>query len=834
MKKLAIIIMMILCVTCVFTACNFTQTTYTIQSEKSSYTVTIGEQVDLTSYFTITSATGENIPVTSDMIDAPNADFTKAGVFIVVCSYQGVSKSIIVRVEEPHSHVFEDATCTEPKTCSCGATEGEALGHTEPNIYGKCERCGTQLEDVGQTLPLFEILATYQDYNAWNFCLSYDLDSDKDDIDAKYAYTYIYYYEGENFYYRDAQNDFVDYVVYGQEDTLYYLDNLDGTYTKISYNDDFDTFAHYFSYVDWVDLAKLSGNSFNKNGDHYSAVDAAKTGADVLGELIDCVFVQFDLYISNNQISKIVAVEQDNNLNATFTYTIEITQYNTIIVDVSNLVLTDETPTHKCESVCQTCGGCLDENCTERVCEQKCNCNQGGTVTPPSGNVMPEQTFDPNNHINNDDILYDAVTDYEEKQNVLPSTGLLSQGTYNVLVVPVEFSDDRFINQELTDLGNAFNNQSAPGWESVNSYYKTSSYGKLDITFDIADKVTLNYTYSHFDGGSDHGENILKLALDELDASGFDFSKYDYDSNGVVDGVYIIYSAPIDYYSNDSYYWAYVNWAQNELVYDNLDVYTYLFASVDFMYEDVETSGSDYAIDGLVLNASTYIHETGHMLGLDDYYDYAPNTGSDKGLGCADMMDYTVGDHNAYSKLMLGWVNPTVVTQTQTVTINAFESSGDFIIVLLDYNGTYFSEYLIIDLYSATGLNEMHANVEGSYLYGGTSFGARIYHVDSTIANPHADEYESFTDNNNSMSSDALLQLIEADGDKNFESDKEYYQGQYYYYASADDLWQTGDVFSDIQPNYTRHDGKQVNFDISFDSVTAESATITITFDNNN
>ncbi len=29
-----------------------------------------------------------------------------------------------------HTHTFSDATCTAPKTCECGATEGEALGHT--------------------------------------------------------------------------------------------------------------------------------------------------------------------------------------------------------------------------------------------------------------------------------------------------------------------------------------------------------------------------------------------------------------------------------------------------------------------------------------------------------------------------------------------------------------------------------------------------------------------------------------------------------------------------------------------------------------------------------
>ena len=31
--------------------------------------------------------------------------------------------------EPPHTHSFSAATCTAPKTCSCGATEGEANGH---------------------------------------------------------------------------------------------------------------------------------------------------------------------------------------------------------------------------------------------------------------------------------------------------------------------------------------------------------------------------------------------------------------------------------------------------------------------------------------------------------------------------------------------------------------------------------------------------------------------------------------------------------------------------------------------------------------------------------
>lgn len=45
-----------------------------------------------------------------------------------------------------HTHLYSDATCTEPARCSCGATEGSALGHrfteatcTAPEI---CQVCG--------------------------------------------------------------------------------------------------------------------------------------------------------------------------------------------------------------------------------------------------------------------------------------------------------------------------------------------------------------------------------------------------------------------------------------------------------------------------------------------------------------------------------------------------------------------------------------------------------------------------------------------------------------------------------------------------------------------
>ena len=56
------------------------------------------------------------------------------------CTYKN-NKNLYVVID---AHTWTDATCTAPKTCSaCGATEGEALGHSY--FYAcdvRCQVCG--------------------------------------------------------------------------------------------------------------------------------------------------------------------------------------------------------------------------------------------------------------------------------------------------------------------------------------------------------------------------------------------------------------------------------------------------------------------------------------------------------------------------------------------------------------------------------------------------------------------------------------------------------------------------------------------------------------------
>ena len=452
------------------------------------------------------------------------------------------------------------------------------------------------------------------------------------------------------------------------------------------------------------------------------------------------------------------------------------------------------------------------------------------------GNVMPSQSYDEQTF--DDSRLQDKLMGYE---NVV---GLPSQGTYDCLVVPVQFSDTAAITSaDLNKLNLAFNGGGDDtGWQSVNTYYSASSYGKLNVSFDIAgynlagvnsvytaqhnSSYYANYNETVSDGDyqyTEYGSDALFREVLAWLEGRIDLTQYDSNGDGCIDAVYLIYSADVDY-SADSFYWAYVTWYMGAEQYDGRDAYYYLFAGFDFMDEDADSAdGFEYngKIDGLQINSSTYIHETGHLLGLDDYYDYYPDSGSDEGVGGADMMDYTVGDHSAYSKIMLGWTTPQIVTQNGTFTLSPFAESGDCLLIMLNFDNSYFSEYLLIDFYTATGLNQMHAMQPDSLLYGGAQKGVRIYHVTGWANNPYSDEYGSFTDCNNSLTSEPLLKLVEADGETKFRSTNGY--------AAASDLWQAGGSLSAVF-YYCRNDGKAVNFDVKVESITNQSAMVTVTF----
>lgn len=334
---------------------------------------------------------------------------------------------------------------------------------------------------------------------------------------------------------------------------------------------------------------------------------------------------------------------------------------------------------------------------------------------------------------------------------------LNSIGEQKVLVVPVSFSDYRCTvsacEERRGDLQKAFFGSSEEtGWESVSSYFYKSSYGKLTITGEVTPFYEAPYTANGFDALTrttgvypEYFIPTWQLA-DEVIAwyktlPEANIAQYDQNGDGYVDALYMIYNNPNRYEANyskgsASQFWAYVYWNYgNYEAWDNVETpdsndalpMTYSFNSYDFMFDGYGSTQID---------AHTYIHETGHILGLNDYYTYTANDwGAAGGL---EMQDYNIMDHNPYSKFLLQWANPIVIDGTKEVTtieLNPFQENGDFILVNDEWNGSALDEYLALEFYTPTGLNEKDALAPypGNNIQGFTESGIKLYHIDSRI-----------------------------------------------------------------------------------------------------
>ena len=451
---------------------------------------------------------------------------------------------------------------------------------------------------------------------------------------------------------------------------------------------------------------------------------------------------------------------------------------------------------------------------------------------------------------------------YHEYSNVYPYNfkHTPASGDTNVLVLPVAFKDSKGDTLKvLTDLNKAFNGTGKDtGWESVSSYFKKSSYNTFTPTFEIASEwIQLDYTTKQVGQSNEQTTiSIVKEAVEKFKKSyDGDFTKFDKDENGYIDSVFVIYASNnysvLGDYSQDNL-WAYCFSIQD----DNPDLNSpnpnmFVWAAYDFMYSDGNGSS---LID---IDAHTYIHEFGHSLGLDDYYDY--NNGRTSPAGCFDMQDMNVGDHNSFSKFALGWSKPYVVYGNSeiTITTSAENKNQSIIIPTGGYEGwnkSPFDEYLLLELYSDSGVANFDANNKtySGYPTGLTDTGIKLYHVDARLyehgirngaltnrgyENGINSNYYYTVAANNTSGGDYqttiteaknfdLLHLISASGSDRFARNN---------MVNNNDLFKEGDSFSMTNfssyfPNKGKmNDNSELNISFTIKELTETSATIVFT-----
>ncbi len=323
--------------------------------------------------------------------------------------------------------------------------------------------------------------------------------------------------------------------------------------------------------------------------------------------------------------------------------------------------------------------------------------------------------------------------------------GCPTVGNPKVLVIPVEFKDATAKSKgyKLSNIRRAFTGGAGEtDYYSVDEYYKLSSYGQLDLDITILDEWFMPQNRSSYykDATMDYyGEEInigdqliLNEALDYLDER-MDLSEFDSDGNGIIDAVVMINTLNVD--DDQDFHWAYRYWNlytdENEefYEYDGVRANDYLWIAYGFMHEKVSLGNRHTYYDTSVMNPFTFIHEFGHILGANDYYNMDSTVLSPmQGL---DIMDETLGDHNPFTKFHYGWIKTSRLVTTDgsiTLTLKPFTTSGDTVILATNWDDTLgaYQEYYVIAYYTKTGLN----NVKDGYFDESCIV---VYHVNASL-----------------------------------------------------------------------------------------------------
>lgn len=364
------------------------------------------------------------------------------------------------------------------------------------------------------------------------------------------------------------------------------------------------------------------------------------------------------------------------------------------------------------------------------------------------------------------------------------SRGLPTTGTPKMLTVLIAFPDQlppanptvANIALNTYGVGSAEAQGSFAPLESLNRYYFRASEGLLNIGGNVLPWYTMPNNRSTYTPADDRPDpavifTMLKAALQANDAAQ-DFSQYDNDGDGDIDMINIIWTGPKGA-------WASFWWGYKSTFLGVPGVSTTLFdgkTASDFTWEWLDFRGAGNAD----YNPHVLIHETGHSLGLPDYYDYVAGVGPDGGVGGLDMMDANQGNHNAFSRWMLDWISPKIVG-SGTPTLETLNASGNTslvgnkaVVVFPNAASNPFGEFFVVENRQRVGNDAVNGAITG-YPYQLPSDGLMIWHVDGTLDSGGNDFIYD-----NSLTSHKLLRLMEADGQEDIEAGLSGDAGDYY------------------------------------------------------
>ena len=302
------------------------------------------------------------------------------------------------------------------------------------------------------------------------------------------------------------------------------------------------------------------------------------------------------------------------------------------------------------------------------------------------------------------------------------------------LIILVNFSDVTFKNANNNALyqriANEQNftytvNSSYSFKGSMYDYFKAQSEGLFELTFDVVGPVTVSKTQAYYgandsSGNDEHPAEMVIEAI-KLADSQVNYADYDWDGNGTVEQVYVVYAGKGEADGGD----ANTIWPHE---YDLNSAKSYGDGAgrqkLDGVWINTYACGGELNGSGVIAGIGTMCHEFSHCLGYPDFYDTDYSGG--QGMGYWDLMcsgsyndnGYQPAGYTSYERWVAGWKTPIELVNTQSVSkMAALQTTGSNSYVI--YNKGNKNEYYLLENRQKTGWD---ASLPGA--------GLLILHVD--------------------------------------------------------------------------------------------------------
>lgn len=314
---------------------------------------------------------------------------------------------------------------------------------------------------------------------------------------------------------------------------------------------------------------------------------------------------------------------------------------------------------------------------------------------------------------------------------------------------------------------------------SMADYFKAQSRGKFVLDFDVIGPVTVSHPYAYYgqndeDGNDKRPAELIIEAVNLAKQQVSDWTQYDWDGDGYVDQVYVVYAGKGEADSGiENTIWPHA-WTLSDGV-EYGDGSGPVTVGTGLVVNSYACGGELNGETGQIGGIGTMCHEYSHCLGYPDFYDTDYSGG--QGMCSWDLMDqgsyngdgYQPAGYTSYERWFAGWEEP-IVLEDEDVTVEnmkSLQNDGESYII---YNKRNRNEYFLLENRQYEGWDE---SLEGA--------GLLILHVD----------YSASVWENNAPNDDPNHQRMTwVPASKKYQYQT--YDGEKYYYVDDKDVFPYG------------------------------------------